>query len=282
MRIEAGTFIKGFYNGYRYEILRFLGRGGTGDVYLVRDMNDNKRALKISGDLYSITKEHDALLKLKGFRFVPQIFDLDDTILYNTLYHYIVMEYISGQNLSYFIKKSVSLNTAVQISTFLCDAMINIAKAGMYYSDLKPENIMIDRENKRLVVVDFGCVIKKGESIKEFTPAYDRASWSMGERKADSGYMSFQIGMIMINLVTGKTFNPENISIAQVLKESKQRLAHYYPIILKAVNGKYKISEMYSSLKCDASLANITRNLNFALFASGVIFLILLNIAVRG
>lgn len=282
MRIETGSIIKGRYNGYSYEILRFLGRGGTGDVYLARDANNNKRALKISSDLFSITKEYDALLKLKGFRFVPEIFDLDDAILYNTLYHYIVIEYINGQNLSYLIKKSVGLNTAVQLCIFLCDAMMNMAKKGIYYSDLKPENIMIDKDNKRIVVVDFGCVLKKGESIKEFTKAYDRASWSMGERRVDGGYMSFQIGMIMINLVSGKTYNPENTSIAQVLKDSKQRLAHYYPIILKAVNGRCRISEMYSSLKKGATFIKVARNLNFALFASGVIFLILLNIAIRG
>lgn len=282
MRLDAGTIIKGRYNKNTYAIQKPVGSGGTGDVYLVYDMDNNKRALKISSDLYSITKEYDALLKLKGCMFVPGVFDLDDAILYNTIYHYIVMEYIDGQNLSCIIKRSISLNKAVQICIFLCEALINMVKVGIYYTDIKPENIMIDSKNNRLIVVDFGCVIKKGESIKEFTPAYDRASWSMGERKADSGYIAFQIGMVMINLVTGKLYNPESTSIAQILKDSKPKLSYYYPVILKAVNGRYSISKMYDNLKGEGKHIYKLKNLNYAMFISLVIFLILLNIAVRG
>ncbi|SNX54288.1 AarF/UbiB family protein [Thermoanaerobacterium sp. RBIITD] len=277
--LKKGTAVKGIYNGNIYIVDKSLGGGGVANVFLVHDINNYKFALKICDNLISITKEHKMLNMLKNYNFVPTVFDLDDIILYNTLYHYIVIEYIEGYDLGRLIKSGVSAENAAFICADVTNMLLSLKRVGIYYTDLKPSNIMMDERNKRLVLIDYGSTVKGNEGIKEFTPDFDRASWSMGFRKADSGYLSFEVGMLFIYLVMGKIVRHDMYSIAQILRNSKKRLGNYYIVIMKALNGTYDLNRLYINLKNCCFNEKVSFILNNMLFASGVIFLILLIVA---
>jgi len=277
--IKPGCLIIGLYNKNSYRIINLIGRGNIGEVYKIEDENGNIKALKISRDLISITKEYKVLSKLKYEKFIPNVFDLDDTILYNTIYHYIVIEYIEGKNLSYYIKHKINFHQIIFIANFLCDFLMYLSNKNLYYTDLKPENIILQKES--CYIVDFGSVIESGESIKEFTPAYDRASWGMGKRAIDSGYMVFQIAMIMANLLLGKVYEPHKLSINYIRKEIKIKFPNSYYAIFKGLNGDYTIAQFKRDLLFKENFI-FQQRLNYAMIISGLIFLILLNIALRG
>lgn len=278
--LKKGYVLTGIYNGRKYIIDEKIGHGGVADVYLVHDENNLKYALKISDDLISITREYKVLTLLKSCDFAPRIFDLDDALLYNKMYHYIILEYIDGYSLDRLIKTGIDLDRALYIFTEILDILLRLKRLGIFYTDLKPSNIMIDERKKRVVLIDYGSTSAKGDTVKEFTPEFDRASWKVGLRKADSGYLSFEAGMLFVYLVMGKTFSHDLHTIGEVLRHSKGKLGKFYIAIMKSLNGTYDINKLYLNFKNGCFSEKASMYLNYMLFTIGIIFVVLMILAV--
>ncbi|TCW42504.1 serine/threonine-protein kinase [Thermohydrogenium kirishiense] len=278
--LKNGDVLVGIYNGRKYIVDRRLGCGGVADVYLVHDENNFKYALKISDDLISITREFKVLSSLKNCKFAPYIFDLDDALLYNKIYHYIVVEYIEGCNLDRLAKRGIAIDYASLILIEILNILLELKRAGIYYTDLKPSNIMVDQKKERIVLIDYGSTTGANDIVKEFTPDFDRASWRVGLRRADSGYLSFEAGMLFIYLVTGKLMSHDSHSIAEVLKYSKKKLGRFYIVIMKALNGTYELNRLYVNFKNNCFNERVSLYLNYMLFISVIIFVILMILAV--
>ena len=71
--------------------------------------------------------------------------------------HYIVMEYVEGQNLNDIIKERAPLQTeeAVRVAIQICDALEHAHQNQIIHRDIKPHNILIGK-NGRVKVTDFG------------------------------------------------------------------------------------------------------------------------------
>ncbi|MDF2592511.1 MAG: hypothetical protein K0S75_1977, partial [Clostridia bacterium] len=91
--------VVGKWTGKTYTLIKKLGSGGVGEIYLVQDCNGEVLALKLSDDIISITKEYKFLCRFKDKGFVPKVYDLDDFSKQGKVYHYFTMEYIRGYNL---------------------------------------------------------------------------------------------------------------------------------------------------------------------------------------
>lgn len=148
----------------RYEIREILGEGGTGRVYLARDIRLGRLvAIKILEQVTEQFKEEVALLQKQSLWMLPAVFDAwmeeDRTGI-------IVMEYVEGQNLKEYlalhrqISEKQIYDWGLQLGEFL--RQLHSRNPKVLYRDLKPENIMV-QPDKSLRLVDVGAAVRLGE-----------------------------------------------------------------------------------------------------------------------
>lgn len=155
-RLSPGTLV-----GQRYQIIRLLGQGGMGAVYEVHDRElDRKVALKViradmaeSPEAFWRFKQEIILARQITHRNVIRLFDLGqaDGI------KFITMEYIEGESLRQRLLRKGKLEPreAAQLMAQICRALEAAHAEGVIHRDLKPRNIMLDRDG-RAYVMDFG------------------------------------------------------------------------------------------------------------------------------
>lgn len=203
-------------------MIKRLGSGGIGEIYLVQDAQGKMLALKLSTDVISITKEYRFLCRFKEKSFVPRVYDLDDYTKAGKTYHYFTMEYIEGFNLKAVIKQnSMALKTKLNLMCVIIQILKQFNEEGYIYTDLKHENIMVDGHNMVIKLVDFGSLVQVGSSVVEFTPMYDRLSWGKGKRIADKSYQTFAIAMLFISLMLNRSLDPNKDKLENTIKYLK-------------------------------------------------------------
>lgn len=215
--------VKGRWSGKIYTLIRKLGEGGIGEIYLVADDYGDNYAMKISRDLVSITKEYSNLNKFSGMRLVPKVYELDDGEKDNKLYHFFIMEYIEGCTLrDALLKKKLAFGSKLDIVRIIADALKGINDRGYVYTDLKYENIMIDSKNGLIRLIDLGSITPIGGRVKEYTPMYDRSRWNAGSRTADPDYQVFTLIILLISMLLNKDVNPDRERLDRVLERLKK------------------------------------------------------------
>ena len=145
-----GRVIKG-----RYKLIDELGRGSFATVYVARDTENNHiYAVKVmhlelldDGDLLArFQREAHILLHLSDPHIV-RIVDYGDE---NNM-HFIVMDYIDGQNLKYhtLTQGPMEISRALDYTRQIAEGLDTAYKHGVVHRDIKPQNIVI---NSREVV----------------------------------------------------------------------------------------------------------------------------------
>jgi eukaryotic-like serine/threonine-protein kinase len=145
----------------RYEIQHRLGKGGMGSLYLARDPDlDRLVAIKLLKDDYlddqelreRFAREARALARLRH----PNI-----VVVYDFGEHegrpFMAMEYIDGETLRQRLARTPPLKLAHGLALIedLCAGLANAHDAGIVHRDIKPDNIMINRQGV-LKLLDFG------------------------------------------------------------------------------------------------------------------------------
>lgn len=157
---SAERFIAGTVIGERYEIVRLLGRGGMGEVYLATDLRISRNvALKVlHRDLVSkkenfqrFAREAQAASGL-NHPHIMTVYEFEST---PDGALFIVAEYIEGQPLSALIRKGISTEKALDIAIQISSALSAAHRAGIIHRDVKPENVMV-RFDGYVKVLDFG------------------------------------------------------------------------------------------------------------------------------
>lgn len=144
-----------------YQVLRRLGQGGMGQVYLAEQMSlKRKIALKflrpdLAANPVSLQRfrlEGQAVAKLTHANIVQvyQVGELDGL-------HFMALEYIDGRNLREYVarKGPPELLLALSIMRQTASALGRAAEMGIVHRDIKPENIMLTRKGE-VKVADFG------------------------------------------------------------------------------------------------------------------------------
>lgn len=153
----AATFRAGARVGC-YEIIRWLGRGGMGEVYQARDLHlPRKVALKFlpenfwtdSPQVERFRREARAVSSLNHPNIVT-IYDFGEENGRN----YIVTEYVEGVSLRERIG-NLSAAEAVDYARQIGEALASAHAAGIVHRDIKPENIMV-RSDGYIKILDFG------------------------------------------------------------------------------------------------------------------------------
>lgn len=146
----------------RYRIIRTLGRGSQGRVYLAFDpklqrevaikiLISNKAEFNLTGD-NGTPLEALVASKVKHPNIIP-IHDIGD----GELGPYLVFGYVDGKTLAIELgyRKKYSLEEAIPLMAIILDAMKTAHDAGVLHLDLSPRNIMLDADGKPQVM-DFG------------------------------------------------------------------------------------------------------------------------------
>ncbi len=144
-----------------YQVLRRLGRGGMGEVYLAEQRSlKRKVALKIlRGDLAAnltalkrFQQEAEAVAKATHANIV-QVYACAETDGIN----YMALEYVEGRNLKEFMSKKgpPDLLLAISLMRQIAAALQRASELGIIHRDIKPENILLTRKGE-VKVADFG------------------------------------------------------------------------------------------------------------------------------
>jgi len=198
----------------RFKIIEKLGTGGMGAVYRVEDTNiDQDIALKvikpeIASDKKTIERFRNELktTRMISHRNVCRMFDLAET----EGTYYITMEYVSGEDLKSFIRRSGRLDIpkAISIAQEVCEGLSEAHRLGVVHRDLKPSNIMIDREGN-VRIMDFGIARSMkakgltGEGIIIGTPEY-MSPEQVEAQEVDKRSDIYSLGAILYEMVTGQ------------------------------------------------------------------------------
>lgn len=243
--LPQGTNIFGKWHKKSYTILKTLGYGATGYVYLTRSA-DGLAALKISENSSSITSEVNVLRhfsKVRGFSLGPSLLDVDDWAIANghKVFSFYVMEYLEGEAFLSFIQNKGMEWAGILVLQLLTD-LHTLHEEGWVFGDLKPDNLIVTANPPKVRLIDVGGTTIQGRAIKEFTEFFDRGYWGLGSRKAEPTYDLFAVGMIMIHTCYPKQFQKNGEGGIKQLSSYIQGnlwLRKYEKVLVRALTGEY-------------------------------------------
>jgi eukaryotic-like serine/threonine-protein kinase len=198
----------------RYQIIEELGKGGMGKVYRVLDKKLKEEvALKlikpeIASDKETIERFSNELKLARkiGHRNVGRMYELME----DEGAHFITMEYVAGEDLKSFIRRSrqLTVGTAIVIAKQVCEGLAEAHRLGVIHRDLKPGNIMIDRDGNARIM-DFGIARSlggkgiTGAGVVIGTPEYMSPEQVEG-KETDQRSDIYSLGVILYQMVTGR------------------------------------------------------------------------------
>jgi serine/threonine-protein kinase len=211
--------------GHQYEIIRELGRGGMGAVYLAREKAlERLVAIKVLRPELAASPEsrerfrreariaanlsHPGILQLHTFGEITGVW-------------YFVMSYVRGETLADVLRRRGRLppNEAHQILIELADALACAHRYHVVHRDIKPANVLIDAESGRAVLADFGIskIGGMGDKLTASgavlgTPHYMSPEQTVAGSDVDERSDIYSLGAVGYSMLCGREpFTGENV-----------------------------------------------------------------------
>ena len=236
-----------------YRIVKEIGRGGMGCVYLAERADQSfqqKVAIKL---LPSITYSATAELRFINERQIlaqlqhPNIAHLIDGGALPTGEPYFAMEYVEGENILYYCDRhNLTIQQRLELFKHVCEAVAYAHRQLVLHRDIKPSNILVTNQ-EQVKLLDFGIakLLHQGTADKELTqqqqymmtPEYASPEQVLGETMGVSSDV-YQLGLLLYQLLTGQV--AQQVSSGSVL-EIKQAVIDSTP-----TNPSAKASNTYS------------------------------------
>jgi serine/threonine protein kinase/tetratricopeptide (TPR) repeat protein len=232
--IRGGHLPKGMRLGKRYEIVQMLGEGGMGAVYKAWDLElDRLVALKVIRPELAVHEEilqrfkQELILARKiTQKNVIRIFDLGEA----DGVKFITMEFIEGKDLTSLIKEKgrLTFEECADVVYQTCTALDAAHSEGVVHRDLKPQNIMVEKSG-RIIVMDFGIArtMEQGGGMTQTgaligTPDYMSPEQVMGEH-VDARSDLFTLGIIFYQLLVGQLPYKADTMQAAMFKRTREK-----------------------------------------------------------
>jgi len=237
---DAGADLVGAIIADRYHVLRKLGEGGMGQVYLAEHVKmGRKSALKVMNP--AMVKDADAISRFNreaanaskiNHPHVADVYDFGET---SDGVIYLAMEFVDGPPLRKIIEEHGALPPlrAATIARQAADALAVAHDMGIVHRDLKPDNIMIARNRDGsdcVKVVDFG-IAKAANNVAQKvtktglvvgTPEYMSPEQLAGD-KLDGRSDIYALGLVTFNMLTGRLpFPAETVQESMIMRLTEQ------------------------------------------------------------
>jgi WD40 repeat protein len=251
----------------RYQIKTQLGRGGMGEVWRAFDLKLRVEvALKaLREDLFKDEGRLELLRReVRAAREVvsPNVCRIFDLIEVDGR-ELVSMEYVDGGNLLEVLQERgpLDLKEAQDIASQFLAGLEAIHQAGLVHRDVKPENIMISRAG-RVVLMDFGLAKQEdsGAGTVSGTPAYMAPEQAAG-LKVDARADVYSAGVVLAEMVSPegiKSFESRQ-SVWEGIRREPSRVPNspWAPVLKKAV-GKEPDQRYKSAHTLTRALEDVT------------------------
>lgn len=246
-----------------YQIIRELGHGGMGVVYLAERADgqfEQQVAIKLmrhlSADKYLVQRfkdERQILAKLHH----PNIAGLIDGGMADNGQSFLAMEYIDGVEIDKFCQENnLSLTERLKLFLKVCDGVAYAHRNLVIHRDIKPSNILVNRENEPKLL-DFGLAKLQAENVdakqtqtgfRLLTPAYASPEHLKGRTITTTSDI-YSLGVVLYEILTGtRPFQTEGKSMEEII----QTVSESEPNAPSQVQSEISVTQ-----KIDRDLDNI-------------------------
>jgi serine/threonine protein kinase len=268
-----------------FRLLRLLGSGGMGKVYLAEQTGaiERKVAVKLIGHelhdpevLQRFKIEQQMLANLSH----PNVANLYETGITDDGTPYFAMEYIDGEDIfSYCKQHQLSIHERLQLLLQVCDAITHAHFKGVIHRDLKPSNILVYQNNGRPTakVIDFGISKSTMQSLRLTRSGSQLGSLpymspeQAGKVDTYGNVMDidirsdvYSLGVLLYQLLTGVL--PIHWEEGCSFKQMLQDICEKEPIKPSARMAQMPLGEIERHAEqCQATLLSIVHQLKFDL-----------------
>lgn len=205
-----------------YQVVRRLGAGGMGEVYLAQDTRlDRPVALKVMSEQLARDETQRKRFRMEAKSASglvhPNVCVVHEVGETGDGRPFLAMEYVEGQTLDVVIRhRRLKLREVVRIGVGVAEALDAAHARGIVHRDIKPGNIMLDQRGQ-VKVLDFGLakrsnmngtdltstsVVQTSSGMLIGTPTYMSPEQALG-RPLDARTDIFSLGAVLYELVTG-------------------------------------------------------------------------------
>lgn len=207
----------------RYEIVRLLGEGGFGSVFLAQQHHPVKRkvalkVVKLGMDTAEVLQRFEAERQALALMDHPNVARVYDAGVTERGQPFFAMEYVEGMPLAKFVdEEELTLEERLRLFIDVCRAVQHAHQKGLIHRDLKPGNILVSRVDgvPTPKVIDFGIAKATGPSLTETnfrtetgrligTPEYMSPEQCAGSVDIDTRTDVYALGVILYELLTGQ------------------------------------------------------------------------------
>jgi len=218
----------------RYRLIEQIGTGGMAVIYRAQDLELN-RIVSVKILRPSLVDDPEFLIRFKreaqsaANLSHPNIVTVHDVGQDGPKTHYIVMEYVPGQDLKRMIRArgAFDVDAALAVIIEVCKGVGYAHRAGLVHCDIKPQNILVTPENS-IKVTDFGIARaltgaqQEAEDTVWGSPHYFSPEQALGEGCTPASDV-YSIGIVLFELLTGKLpfagIDSRDLALAHIKQE---------------------------------------------------------------
>jgi tetratricopeptide (TPR) repeat protein/tRNA A-37 threonylcarbamoyl transferase component Bud32 len=240
-----------------FEILEEIGRGGMGIVYRAKQISANRIvALKVVRsdqlDMMSKKDREDALnrftteahaaasLQHDNIVAIYEVGEVTDKSGSGIPIHYYAMRFVQGESLFDLVRDGPLDNRrAAKYIHKVANALQSAHDHGILHRDMKPHNVMIEKESDRPLVADFGLakIVDSGQTMTYAgqvmgTPAYMSPEQATDAAKVTAAADQYSIGATLYHVLTGRP-----PFVASNAPETIRQILDKQPVSLRTLNS---------------------------------------------